>query len=68
MTALSLLLVASVLLIVLGAYRLVFHPLASFPGPYLAATTDMYRAYYDIAHQGGGEMVHHLEELHSIYG
>jgi hypothetical protein len=49
-------------------YRITLHPLAPFPGPKLAAITDIYWAYYDIWYKGGGEMVRQLEWLHSIYG
>jgi hypothetical protein len=49
-------------------YRLTLHPLAHFPGPKLAAATDLYGAYYDVFHKGGGEMLHQLRYLHSIYG
>jgi len=52
----------------LAAYRLTLHPLSSFPGPKLAAITDFYRIYFDIWHKGGGEIVHHLEVLHAVYG
>jgi len=56
------------LAVLLVAYRLGLHPLASFPGPKLAAATGLYRAYYDLWHKGGGEIVHHLEVLHTVYG
>jgi hypothetical protein len=47
-------------------YRLYIHPLANFPGPWLAAITDYYAAYFDIWMAGG--QVKQLEKLHSIYG
>ncbi|KAF5350662.1 hypothetical protein D9756_008526 [Leucocoprinus leucothites] len=47
-------------------YRLLLHPLANFPGPFLAALTDYYAAYYDIWMAGG--QVKQLEKLHKIYG
>ncbi|CAO2655658.1 Nn.00g044610.m01.CDS01 [Neocucurbitaria sp. VM-36] len=46
-------------------YRLYFHPLASFPGPRLAAATTLYNAYYDILTPG---LVKRLPELHKKYG
>lgn len=48
------------------ARRLFLHPLKSFPGPRLAAITDLYSAYYEIWMDG--RIVSHLEELHRIYG
>src|SRR5262245_28412627 len=62
--AYSLCLVIIGLSIVTGIYRLYLHPLAAFHGPRLAAMTDYYAAYYDIA----GSQVEHLEELHRVYG
>lgn len=50
----------------LGIYRLLFHPLRNFPGPRSAALTEYYRAYFDIFDNGG--WVHHMRELHAIYG
>lgn len=47
-------------------HRLYFHPLRSFPGPRLAATTKWYRVYYDVVLKGG--WLHHLEHLHEKYG
>lgn len=46
--------------------RLVSHPLASFPGPKLAAATQWYSTYYEVWKDGG--MVEKLEELHRVYG
>ncbi|KAH7384477.1 cytochrome P450 [Pyrenochaeta sp. MPI-SDFR-AT-0127] len=46
-------------------YRLYFHPLASFPGPKLAAATTLWNAYYDILTPG---LIKHLPELHKKYG
>ncbi|KAF2872758.1 cytochrome P450 [Massariosphaeria phaeospora] len=45
-------------------YRLALHPLASYPGPLLARTTDIYMALY--AYRGS----RHLEfaRLHAVYG
>jgi hypothetical protein len=44
--------------------RLFRHPLSGFPGPRLAAATDLYMAYYDV----GGDLVDQLEILHEYYG
>jgi len=54
-------LVASVVI-----YRLEFHPLASFPGPKLAAVSSLYRIYYDV--YKGGRFLNQLKQLHEQYG
>lgn len=46
--------------------RLVFHPLAHVPGPRLAALSDWYVAYWNVVKDG--QFVHHLAELHRVYG
>ncbi|KAL1698779.1 cytochrome P450 [Schizophyllum commune] len=57
---------AGILLVGNGLYTLLWHPLASYPGPRLAALTKWYRAYFDLVHDGG--WLEHLEELHRQYG
>ncbi|KAI0711453.1 cytochrome P450 [Earliella scabrosa] len=57
------LLAASALIVV---KRLFFHPLASFPGPKLAAASWWYMTYYEVFKDGA--FVDHLETLHEIYG
>ena len=47
-------------------YRVLFHPLASIPGPRIAAVTSLYRAYYDIIRDG--QWSEHLHVLHARYG
>ena len=46
--------------------RLVFHPLAHFPGPKLAAATWWYMTYYEVFKDGA--FVDHLGYLHTRYG
>lgn len=46
-------------------YRLTFHPLAKFPGPKLAAATNMYGASIDLLGHG---YIRKLPELHARYG
>ena len=46
--------------------RLVFHPLARFPGPKLAAATWWYMTYYEVFKDGA--FIEHLNELHAQYG
>ncbi|KAK0450466.1 cytochrome P450 [Desarmillaria tabescens] len=50
----------------LAIYRLLFHPLKSFPGPRLAALTGWYQTYYEVFCDG--LFVQKLEELHKLYG
>ncbi|KAJ8093243.1 hypothetical protein PM082_020729 [Marasmius tenuissimus] len=49
-----------------AAYRVFLHPLRKFPGPWTAAATHYYRAYYDIV-KGGG-WTKHMVDLHERYG
>ncbi|KAH6915232.1 benzoate 4-monooxygenase cytochrome P450 [Coprinopsis sp. MPI-PUGE-AT-0042] len=46
--------------------RLMFHPLASIPGPTLAALTPFYKTYYEVVQ--GGKWLRHLKSLHDAYG
>ncbi|KAF7522113.1 hypothetical protein G7054_g12258 [Neopestalotiopsis clavispora] len=49
-------------------YRLTLHPLASFPGPKLAAVTGLYETYYEVFKDGGGRYWVEIEEMHRKYG
>ncbi|KAH8887959.1 putative cytochrome P450 [Thozetella sp. PMI_491] len=52
--------------ITLVLYRLIFSPIARFPGPRLAAATAWYEFYYDILKSG--KYYKKINELHDIYG
>ena len=57
----------AILYLAIGAvYRLYFSPIASFPGPKLAALTLWYEFYYDVIL--GGQYTFHLRKLHARYG
>jgi hypothetical protein len=58
--------VVLVYLVTLASYRLFLHPLATFPGPKLAAITRYYEAYYDIVKNG--QYTFKIAELHKQYG
>ena len=47
-------------------YRLLFSPLAKFPGPKLAAATGLYEKYYDLI--SGPRFPWKIQELHQQYG
>lgn len=50
----------------LAIYRLFFSPLAGFPGPKLAALTNLYEFYYDFF--GNGRYVFEIKKMHEKYG
>ena len=47
-------------------YRLFLHPLASIPGPPLAAITRLYAFYFNVIQ--GGKFYLEIERLHHVYG
>ncbi|KAG8156917.1 hypothetical protein KVR01_013139 [Diaporthe batatas] len=47
-------------------YRLFVHPLASFPGPRLAAISRWYEGYYDVILDG--QYTSKIAKLHKVYG
>ncbi|KAI0192310.1 cytochrome P450 [Xylaria flabelliformis] len=51
-----------------GYYRLYLSPLASVPGPKLAALTGWVEAYYDLLHGEGGQFMFKYREWHEKYG
>ncbi|KAL8696123.1 MAG: hypothetical protein Q9224_002960, partial [Gallowayella concinna] len=59
-------LLLALILILTAVYRLFFHPLASFPGPRVAAITILYEAYYDV--WKGGKYIFEVDKLHRRYG
>lgn len=59
---------AAVYVLVLVVYRLHFHPLASIPGPKLAAATGWVETYYELFHGDGGQFLFKYNEWHEKYG
>ncbi|CAG8210866.1 unnamed protein product [Penicillium nalgiovense] len=47
-------------------YRLYLHPLHRFPGPRLAAISNLYELYFDYAHDG--QSIFKVERMHRKYG
>jgi hypothetical protein len=47
-------------------YRITFHPLAKYPGPFLCRTSWLYQTYYEAFLSG--RMLERLPALHQKYG
>ena len=47
-------------------YRVFWHPLAAFPGPKIAAVSDLYGIYHDLYRSG--QLCTQMPKLHDIYG
>ncbi|KIW18531.1 hypothetical protein PV08_02819 [Exophiala spinifera] len=62
----TLVLAVSAWVVLHATYNVYFHPLASCPGPRLAAATSLYKAYIDVFAKTG--FVQALEKLHAQYG
>ncbi|KAK6376530.1 hypothetical protein LTS17_007125 [Exophiala oligosperma] len=65
-TILFLLLISVSTIVLRAVYRLTFHPLVRFPGPKLAAVTNLYAVSYDLSSEDC--LVKHLKHLHDRYG
>ena len=52
-------------LVSLIVYRVYFHPLSHFPGPKLAAVTDLYEQYFDVVKRG--VWIWEIERMHKVY-
>lgn len=52
--------------VALVAYRLLFHPLAKFPGPKFTAATFWYQFYYDVIKRG--KFMFEIISMHEKYG
>ena len=59
----SLLLASSIYTFLLYLYRLFLHPLASFPGPPLAAMTYWYEFYHEFF-SPGGQYIFRIRDMH----
>ncbi len=60
------LVVTSLVLLLRVIYRLTLHPLSRFPGPRLAAATNLYAVYHDLV--STDSLVKHLKALHDKHG
>ena len=56
----------SIYVISLGVYRLVFSPIAHFPGSKITALSGWYETYLDV--YKGGQFTFQIEKWHQRYG
>ncbi|KAG9242947.1 cytochrome P450 [Calycina marina] len=54
--------------LVLYTYRILYHPLARFPGPKISAATRWREAYYDLFYGMGGQYTREISRMHEEYG
>ncbi|KAI5922175.1 putative flavonoid 3-hydroxylase [Camillea tinctor] len=54
--------------VALVIYRLYFHPLAKFPGPKIAAATELYEMAVDLNPWKGGTFMNTVNKMHDKYG
>ena len=59
---------SAVYALVLGVYRLYFHPLSHIPGPRLTALTYWVEIYYECFKPPGGQFMWEYQKWHERYG
>jgi hypothetical protein len=48
--------------------RLVFHPLARFPGPKIAALTSLYEDFHEVHGSANYDYIWRIQKMHDRYG
>ena len=64
--ATTVLFISAIYILGIAVHRLIFSPIAGFPGPKLAAVTGWYEFYYDVVKKG--KYLFEIERLHNKYG